>query len=119
MTRASVRGSITLGATVLAIGGLAAPVFAQPALQPDDRGGPGYTTGTTMGRDGAPSGASSDGARGPMMGQRQDVNRDVRKHDEQSATAGTPGMHRRGTETTEGGAGTTGGSGPGPAPTGR
>jgi hypothetical protein len=115
------RWTIVLGTAVLMAGRLRTLAFAQPALQPDDRGGPGYTTGTTMGRDAPPSGAgaSSEGARGPLLGQRQgDAKPEVRNPNERSATAGTPGMHRRGTETTAGGAGTTGGSGPGAAPTG-
>jgi hypothetical protein len=113
------RAFVVLGAALIALGGLHAPAGAQPALQPEDRGGPGYTTGTTMGRDPAPFGASSAGARGPLMGQRQETTTEAERARDRTATASAPGMHRRRTKTIEGGAGTTGGPGPGAAPTGR
>jgi hypothetical protein len=115
-----VRMRTMLAAAVLTAGGWCATAGAQPALQPDDRGGPGYTTGTTMGRDGAQSGASSDPdvATSGRVRRKADATAPAHRRHRSNATAGTPGLHGRGTETTEGGAGTTGGAGPGRAPTG-
>jgi hypothetical protein len=108
-------------------------------LQAEDRGGPRYTTGNTMGRGGVQSGASTDPAetmrrsettsspsepsRGevasePRVGrERRNARKPVRERPLR-AKSGTPGLGKRGTETTEGGAGTTGGSGPDAAGTG-
>ena len=116
-TRASI-------ATAIALLALGAPAIAQPVLQPDDRGGPGYTTCTTMGREGVPSPApSSAGSPSTDAHRRTTTNGQprrtvARRPTSRDATAGTPGMFGRGTETDEGGAGTTGGSGPGTAKVG-
>ncbi len=106
-------------ATAIALLALGAPAIGQPVLQPDDRGGPGYTTGTTMGREGVPSSAPSSAGSPSSAAHRRTTTRRpgtiARRPTSHAATAGTPVMYGRGTETDEGGAGTTGGPGSGAA----
>lgn len=91
------RASIAAGVALLAFGALGAPAVAQPVLQPEDRGGPGYTTGTTMGREGVPSPAPSS-AGSPSSDRRPSASAEHRRtrrvaphHPARNVTAGASG----------------------------
>ena len=110
------RALVGMGAALLAAGTLAALAHAQSVLQPEDRGGPGYTTGSTMGRDGAPSGASTDlGTTGSRAGEVPGGNSDAAlgrgEPGVNDSTAGLPGLHSRAPGTSDEGAGNAAGTG--------
>jgi hypothetical protein len=112
------RISSVIGAGVLVFAMSSTGKAQSSPLQAEDRGGPRYTTGDTMGQAGAQSGASNaDVANEPRLGRDRAAKKTARERP-LKAESGTPGMGHRGTETSEGGAGTTGGSGPGAARTG-
>jgi hypothetical protein len=107
MTRMRVLAAVLIAAPLAAI--------AQVGLQPDDRGGPGYTTGTTMGREGPESGTSAGSLPRDAMPGRDMPGRDQlgsgssgRPGPNRPDAAAIPGIGTRGSGTNAGGAGTTG-----------
>jgi hypothetical protein len=87
-----------LGATLLSLGIVHGLALAQPALQPDDRGGPAYTTGTTMGRDVSPPPGTSDSHSGSSMaGQPRERTASSARARRRSVPSRTPAVHHRAT----------------------